>query len=110
MIGKTESVPPKPKRDLSGKAYGWVKQRSWVEPVVGYSRSNYQMGGNLLRRDIGDPLNPRLAAAGWNLEKPARKLLIVPKIILRILKIKDENTEISLSLQHVNRKKELLGP
>ena len=99
MIGETEIILPKPKRDLSEKVFEWVKQRSRIEAVISHLKNDHQMGRNLLKGVIGDLLNPKLSVIGWNLKKLMRKLLFVLKIILRILRFEAPNLEISISLQ-----------
>jgi len=98
-IGETEIIIPKPKRELSRKVFEWVKERSRIEAVISHLKNDHQMGRNLLKGVLGDLLNPKLSAMGWNLKKLMRKLLFVLKIILRILKINTQNLPISPSLQ-----------
>jgi len=89
QLGDTEVVVPKAKSKMSRKILKWVKQRSRIEAIFSHLKNDHGMGRNLLKGVIGDLINAKLAAIGWNLKKLMRKLLFVLKslglkLIIRI--------------------------
>jgi IS5 family transposase len=83
---ETEVVVPKAKSKMSRKVFKWVKQRSRIEAIFSHLKNDHGMGRNLLQGIIGDLINAKLAAIGWNLKKLMRKLLFVLKSLgLRLI-------------------------
>ena len=78
-VGETEIILPKHKDSMSKKILRWVKNRSRIEAIISHLKSDHRMGRNLLKGIIGDIINPKLAAIGWNLKKLMRKLLFILK-------------------------------
>ena len=46
-----------------------TKRRSSIEPTIGHLKSDNRLGRNYLAGEIGDRINPILAAAGYNMRK-----------------------------------------
>jgi IS5 family transposase len=78
-LGETEVILPKAKSKMSRKILKWVKQRSRIEAIFSHLKNDHGMGRNLLKGIIGDLINAKLTALGWNLKKLMRKLLFVLK-------------------------------
>ncbi|WP_407810824.1 hypothetical protein [Spiribacter roseus] len=78
----------KPKR--MSKAEKWVlKRRQAAEPSIVHLKGDQRMRRNFLKGALGDPMNPNLAAAGFNIRWLMRWLVIfwrrILSLVLRLL-------------------------
>jgi IS5 family transposase len=58
--------------ELVRKIKLFLKRRSSIEPIIGHLRSDHRMGRNYLKGELGDDINPLMAAAGFNFVKFGR--------------------------------------
>lgn len=63
----------------------WWKRRSAIEPVIGHLKAESRMDRNRLGGQMGDRLNPILAACGFNLRKLLRAFACALRFWLEIL-------------------------
>jgi IS5 family transposase len=55
-----------------------LKRRAAIEPTIGHLKSDNRMNRNYLTGREGDKINALLSAAGYNLRKLLRWLVIAP--------------------------------
>lgn len=67
-------------RKLTGALKCWLKRRSAIEPVIGYSKQDHALKRNYLQGKIGDQMNAFLVGCGFNLRKLFRFFLTNPLI------------------------------
>jgi IS5 family transposase len=78
--GETEVVTPKrPKKEASAyekrKARNRFRRRAAIEPRIGHLKSDFRLGRNFLKGQLGDAINLLLAAAASNLSLWMRQIL-----------------------------------
>jgi IS5 family transposase len=63
-------------KGLTSKAMRTIKsflrRRAAIEPIIGHLKSDHRMGRNYLKGELGDAINPLMAAAAFNFLKFAR--------------------------------------
>ena len=79
--GTTEVVTPgKPKKTATAyekrKAKARFRRRAAIEPRIGHLKSDFRLGRNFLKGQIGDAINLLLAAAASNLSLWMRQVLL----------------------------------
>ena len=66
-----------------------LKRRQTVEPSIGHLKADHRMRRNFLKGALGDPVNPILVAAGFNIRWLWRWLVIfwrwISSAVLRML-------------------------
>jgi transposase, IS5 family len=65
-------VVPRRRRHLAKSLRRWMNRRAAIEPVIGHLKSDHRMERNRLKGRLGDQLNARLSACGFNLRKLLR--------------------------------------
>jgi hypothetical protein len=80
LCGETEVVTPKrPKKEASAyekrKARNRFRRRAAIEPRVGHLKTDFRLGRNFLKGQLGDAINLLLTAAGSNLSLWMRQVL-----------------------------------
>ncbi len=80
LCGETEVVTPKrPKKKASAyekrKARKRFRRRAAIEPRIGHLKSDFRLGRNFLKGQLGDAINLLLAAAASNLSLWMRQVL-----------------------------------
>jgi IS5 family transposase len=85
--GTTEIVTPnRPKKNATAyekrKAKARFRRRAAIEPRIGHLKSDFRLGRNFLKGQVGDAINLLLAAAASNLNLWMRQVLfaLVPAI------------------------------
>lgn len=78
-IGATKINIPKPplKRDTAyqkRKKRKHFRRRAAIEPIIGHLKQDYRVARNYLKGQIGDSINFKMAAAGFNFRKLMVKL------------------------------------
>ena len=64
------------RKSLTASDWRWLKRRQSVEPTIGHLKSEHRMRRCHLKGQLGDALNAVLAAAGYNLRRLMRWLLV----------------------------------
>lgn len=80
--GTTEVVTPgRPKKNATAyekrKAKARFRRRAAIEPRIGHLKSDFRLGRNFLKGQVGDAINLLLAAAASNLSLWMRQVLFV---------------------------------
>jgi IS5 family transposase len=65
----------KRRRSTGRTAWGWLKRRAAIEPVIGHLKQDNRMSRNFLKDAMGDKINALLAGCGFNLRKLLRAFL-----------------------------------
>jgi IS5 family transposase len=78
--GTTEIVTPnRPKKNATAyekrKAKARFRRRAAIEPRIGHLKSDFRLGRNFLKGQVGDAINLLLAAAASNLSLWMRQVL-----------------------------------
>jgi IS5 family transposase len=78
--GTTEVVTPnRPKKNATAyekrKAKARFRRRAAIEPRIGHLKSDFRLGRNFLKGQVGDAINLLLAAAASNLSLWMRQIL-----------------------------------
>jgi len=74
-------TPGRPKKNATAyekrKAKARFRRRAAIEPRIGHLKSDFRLGRNFLKGQIGDAINLLLAAAASNLSLWMRQVLFV---------------------------------
>lgn len=76
-IGKT-----KKEKTILRKSF---RRRAAIEPIIGHTKSDYGMGRNYLKGEVGDAINAMLAASAFNFRSWMRKALAQLLFVLKYL-------------------------
>jgi IS5 family transposase len=85
-------TPGRPKKNATAyekrKAKARFRRRAAIEPRIGHLKSDFRLGRNFLKGQVGDAINLLLAAAASNLSLWMRRLLLRLVWALRIFQEK----------------------
>jgi len=74
-------TPNRPKKKATAyekrKAKARFRRRAAIEPQIGHLKSDFRLGRNFLKGQVGDAINLLLAAAASNLSLWMRQILFV---------------------------------
>jgi transposase, IS5 family len=80
-VGKTATEKTKLRKSF--------RRRAGIEPIIGHTKSDFGMGRNYLKGEIGDAINAMLAASAFNfkswMRKAAAKLFFVLEYLKQML-------------------------
>jgi IS5 family transposase len=78
-IGQTQIVSPSPGKGKTGaektKLRKSFRRRAAIEPDIGHLKSDFGLGRNYLKGEIGDQINAMLAASAFNFKSWMRKAI-----------------------------------
>lgn len=77
-VGKTASEKTKLRKGF--------RRRAGIEPIIGHTKSDFGMGRNYLKGEIGDAINAMLAASAFNFKSWMRKATAKLFFVLEYLK------------------------